>query len=136
MSGKKYVIYLIAFSIAGGIYALIYGKIEKHRMATLPSKYVYDPSGKSNTIVQFIRNLKYQKEYMDYVHESLAGKDKIPINFPYQNILPGGEKIYIRKYLADSILVEFYDPTYHHRLWGFRTGYLYRGFIHDTLKIE
>ena len=134
MSRKKYVLIIIILSLGGALYALIYGQMQKTKMSTLPKQYVFDRDGPLNTGVLFIRNLKYKKEYLNYVKDGMSGKSVISVNFPSSNALPEGEVIYIRGYLSDSNLVEFYSPDYHHNFWGFTTGYVHRYFIHDSLR--
>lgn len=133
MRGKKYVFIIVGLSLAGGLYAIVYEQLQKNMVATLPKKYVSDGDTTRKTIVLFIRNLKYKKRYLQYVEDELKEVEEIPVNFPTENVLPKGEPIYIRKYLSDSSLVEFYSPTYHRRIWGFTTGYIHRAFLFDTL---
>lgn len=132
MSGKKYVFTILGLSLTGALYAFIYGKIEKHKLEILPKKYVYNKYEPSSTFVLFIRDLDYKEQYFQYVKDNISEKNTIAINFPLDNILPKGEIIYVRSYSPDSNLVEFYNPTYHHKLWGFTTGYIHRNFVHDT----
>jgi|SRR5688572_11053378 len=133
---KKFTLGVIIFSVAGALYATIYGRIQKYKMSVLPHKIVYYPNRKIDNPVFFIRDLKYKKEYLDYVNKDLNNYKDRQINFPFQNNLGGGVTIYIRKYLRDSVLVEFYNPDYHNRIWGFKTGYIHRVYIHDTLRKE
>ena len=133
MNRPKTVLIFFVLAFAGGLYAIIYGQIRKSKLRDWPEKYVYNRYEPLNQVVLFIRDLDYKNQYLQYVKDDLSGKNEIPINFPLRNSLPKGEIIYTRKYLPDSSLVEFYSPEYHHRLWGFRTGYIHRKFVYDSL---
>jgi hypothetical protein len=100
----------------------------------MTKKYVFDSNNSPGTIVSFIRDLDYKDPYLKYVNLDISGQKILPMDFPTENILPEGEPVYIRNYLPDSNLAEFYSPSYHHRIWGFTTGYIHRSFIHDTMR--
>jgi hypothetical protein len=132
----KFIIWIIVFSLLGAIYSTIYTLILNHQTKTFPQKIAYFPNNRNRAPVFFIKNLKYKKEYLYYIDERLKGNKYATINFPYQNGLGDGDTIYIRKYLKDSTLVEFYSPKNHYQIWGLRTGYIHRVLIHDIVKSE
>lgn len=135
MSWKKVWLVLFGLMLAGGIYAIIYRQMAKEKQLTWPKKYVYNLARPSMRHELFIRDLDYRKEYLQYTKDALAGERQVSIKFPLDdNSLPKGQEVYVRRYLADSILVEFYSPNFHHKLWGFTTGYINRNFLHDSLQ--
>ena len=128
----KYLFWVGAFSLLGAIYASVYVYSHSHQTKTLPKKVVYFPTGEDKLPIFFIKKLKFREAYVGYVNHQLNNRIHEVIEFPYQNGLGKGDTIYIRKYLKDSVLVEFYCPKYHDQVWGLATGYLHRSLIHDT----
>jgi hypothetical protein len=100
-------------------------------MKILPKKVVYFPNRTDTLPLFFIKKLKYKKDYVNYVNNQLNDRIHEVIRFPYQNGLGIKDTIYVKGYLQDSVLVEFYCPKYHNRLWGLATGYVHRSLVHD-----
>jgi hypothetical protein len=124
------------FSLLVAIYATVYVSMHSRQTKTLSQKIVYFPDKGDKLPIFFIKNLKFREDYVDYVNYQLNDRIHEPIKFPHHNGLAFGDTIYIRKYLKDSALVEFYCPKYHDQIWGLRTGYIHRALIHDALKSE
>src|SRR5687768_16198567 len=132
----RYLFWVGIFSLLGAGYATLYVLLHNRQTKTLPQKIVYFPKEQDKLPLFFIKNLKYKTDYVDYVNNRLRDSIHRVIKFPYQNGLRHADTIYIRKYLKDSVLVEFYCPKYHNQLWGLRTGYVHRALIHDSLELQ
>lgn len=136
MFSKRSVIIVLCLSIAGALIAIGYGAYEKYRMSQLPTKIVYESDSLIANPILYIKNLKYKNAYLEYIDRENKRDTLIPINFPLI-YMPGGERIYIRKYLEDSSLVEFFNPNSRNAFEGFITGYVHKKYIHmDTVQIE
>ena len=133
MKLRKFLLWVGLFSILGAVYATIYVSMHQRQMKTLPQKIVYFPNREDNLPIFFIKKLKFRDDYAGYVNNQLSNRIHEVIKFPYQNGLAKGDTIYIRKYLKDSVLVEFYCPKYHDQVWGLATGYVHRSLIHDKI---
>ncbi len=127
----RYFFVILILSLIGALYATIYVSMHRRQMKILPQKIVYFPNRTDTLPLFFIKKLKYKKDYVDYVNNQLSNRIHEVIRFPYQNGLGIRDTIYIRKYLKDSVLVEFYCPKYHDQLWGLATGYIHKSLVHD-----
>lgn len=131
MHSKKYFFITLLISLSVAIFAILYGKYEKNKISKLPVKFAYESDSLISNPILYINNLDYKNAYLDYVNRALSHERSVPINFPLL-YFPGGEKIYIGKYLDDSVLVEFYNPESRNVFGGFKTGYIHKKFIHDN----
>lgn len=130
MKLRRYLLWIGVFSILGAVYATIYVSMHSRQTRTLPQMVVYFPGRQDKLPIFFIKKLKYRNDYVDYVSNQLNDKIHGFIKFPYQNGLAFGDSIYIRRYLKDSVLAEFYCPKYHDQIWGLSTGYIHRALVH------
>ena len=117
-------------SLAAAMVSVIAGKIQKYRMSRLPSKIVYEQDSLRSNPVFYIKDLNYRAAYLEFVKNNESGMREVPLKIPMLYI-PGGERIFIRKYLADSILVEFFEPNSTHAFKSMTTGYIHRKYVHD-----
>jgi len=119
--------------LAGGIFAFVYGQIEKLVASRYPAKYVYTSNLDTKSPIVFIKDFKNKNAYLRDIEEYTKTKLDIAINYPL-DYLEAGQKIYVRKYLNDSLLIEFFDPTYQNKLFRFKTEFIYRMYVYDSLK--
>lgn len=132
MLRKRYAGILLALALIGGIGAIIHGQIQKHILKDLPIKYVYDPYDTATSYVFYISDLQYKKQYFRFVNDDMSYTEKIKIDFPFENFLAKGERIYVRGYSSDSSLIEFYNAKHNNKFFNYTTGYIHRNFVHDT----
>ena len=119
-------------SLGAGLFAFLYGNIERLVASKYPVKYVYYSNLDSVSSIVFIKSLRYKTAYLRDIEEYRRTRQDIAISYPL-NFLEAGTKIYVRKYLNDS-LVEFFDPTFQNKLFRFRTGYIHRIYVYDSSK--
>jgi hypothetical protein len=117
--------------IGAALVAFLWGRYEQCRIKKFPIKYAFTPRASEKNPVLYIERLKYKEPYMNVVNLLQdSTQTRAPINFPIISLAPG-QKIYIRRFLSDSILVEFYDPD-RAKPFSLRTGYMAKIFIHDS----
>lgn len=129
----KRVKWILLLSLAGALLAILHEKYQSYRIAKLPVKFVYESDSLMRNPILYIKDLSYKDAYLESVKDVAKDDTVVPINFPLLT-LPGSEKIYIKRYLPDSLLVEFFDPDYSQLFDGFTTGYVYRKFVHDHIS--
>lgn len=80
MTRKRQVLIWITLSLSGGIIALIYGRLETHKLKTMAVKYICDTirigqnKRSANSIVFFIRNLDYKKQLLELCERSFGAQ--------------------------------------------------------------
>src|SRR5262245_44170943 len=127
---KRYASIILIFSLIGALGALGYGAITNLRLKGLPVKYAYNSIDERSAACFFITTLRYQEQYLKFIREDGLRENIISMDFPIDNYLENGDKIYIRGYSDDSLLIRFYTESF----VGLKQGYIYRGFVTDSIK--